>query len=103
MAVEADVDNREGRLAPGMYAEVAWPLRREKESLFVPRTAVVETTERVFVIRIRDGRAEWVDVRRGVFEGDRVEIFGELEPGEQVVRRATDEIPPGASVESPSP
>ena len=100
MAVEADVDNREGRLAPGMYAQVAWPLRRDKESLFVPRTAVVETTERVFVIRIRDGRAEWVDVRRGAFEADRVEIFGELEPGQQVVARATDEIRPGASVES---
>ena len=100
MAVEADVDNREGRLAPGMYAEVSWPLRRDKESLFVPRGAVAETTERVFVIRVREGRAEWIDVRRGVFQGDRVEVFGELEPGEQVVARATDEIRPGASVES---
>jgi RND family efflux transporter MFP subunit len=100
MAVEADVDNRDARLAPGMYAEVAWPLRREKESLFVPRTAVAETTERVFVIRIRDGRAEWVDVRRGVFEGDRVEIFGAVSPGDSVVARASDEIRPGTSVQA---
>jgi membrane fusion protein, multidrug efflux system len=98
MAVESDVDNREGRLAPGMYAEVSWPLRRDEESLFVPRDAVAETTERVFVIRVRAGKAEWVDVRRGVFQGDRVEIFGDLKPGDSVVARASDEIRPGTPV-----
>jgi RND family efflux transporter MFP subunit len=100
MAVEADVDNREGRLAPGMYAEVSWPVRRPEESLFVPRSAVAETTERIFVIRVREGRAEWVDVRRGVFEGARVEVFGDLGAGDLVVARASDEIRPGTRIES---
>jgi len=98
MAVEADVDNRAGRLAPGMYAEVSWTLRRDKPSLFVPRSAVAQTTERIFVIRIRDGKAEWVDVHRGVSQGDRVEVFGDLKPADRVVLRATDEIRPGAAV-----
>ena len=100
MAVEADVDNRDGRLAPGMYAEVSWTLRRDKESLFVPRSAVVRTTERVFVIRVRDDTAEWIDVRRGVFQGDRTEVFGDLTAGDRVVLRATDEIRPGMAVAS---
>jgi membrane fusion protein, multidrug efflux system len=98
MAVEADVDNRAGRLAPGMYAEVSWTLRRDKPSLFVPRSAVARTTERIFVIRVRDGKAEWVDVHRGVSQGDRVEVFGDLKPADRVVLRATDEIRPGAAV-----
>lgn len=100
MAVEADVDNDDGRLAPGMYAEVSWVLRRDRESLFVPRSAVTETTERLFVIRVRDGEAEWVDVRRGGSQGDRVEVFGQLSPGDRVVLRATDEIRPGTPVAS---
>ena len=100
MAVEADVDNRDGRLAPGMYAEVSWTLRRDKESLFVPRSAVTQTTERVFVIRVRDGKAEWIDVRRGVFQGDRIEVFGDLAAGDRIVLRATDEIRPGMAVAS---
>lgn len=98
MAVEADVDNTGDRLAPGMYAEVSWPVRRGSESLFVPRSAVAETSERVFVIRVRGGRAEWVDVRRGAFQGDDVEVFGALAAGDQVVLAATDEIRPGTSV-----
>jgi membrane fusion protein, multidrug efflux system len=98
MPVELDVENLLGRLAPGMYAEVAWPIRRPQPSLFVPSSAVVTTTERTFVIRIRDGEAEWVDVKRGAAMGDMVEVFGNLEQGDQVAVRGTDELRAGAHV-----
>ena len=65
MAVELDVVNRDGSLAPGMYPTVKWPVRRSRPALFVPKTSVVTTTERTFVVRDRNGRAEWVDVRKG--------------------------------------
>lgn len=98
MPVELDVNNAAGRLAPGMFADVAWPVRRARPSLFVPPSAVATTTERMFVIRVRDGKAEWVNVRRGAPAGDLVEVFGELQAGDQVVRRATDELRAGARV-----
>ena len=41
MPVELDVDNKAGRLAPGMFAEVAWPVRRTALSLLVPPSAIV--------------------------------------------------------------
>ena len=56
------------------------------------RAAVVVTTERVFVIRVRDGRAEWVDVKRGATDKDNIEVFGPLHAGDPVVARASDEI-----------
>ena len=99
MNVELDVMNRDGSLAPGMYPTVAWPVRRTQPSLFVPKTSVVTTTERTFVIRDASGRAEWVDVRKGVSEGDLVEVFGNLKPGDKVLRRATDEIRDGAPIQ----
>ncbi len=98
MAVELDVMNRDGSLAPGMYPTVKWPVRRARPSLFVPKTSVVTTTERTFVIRDQDGHAEWVDVKKGVTDGDLVEVIGNLKAGDKVVRRATDEIRPGAAV-----
>lgn len=98
MAVELDVMNREGTLAPGMYPTVKWPVRRSRPSLFVPKTSVVTTTERTFVIRDHDGRAEWIDVKKGVTEGDLVEVSGNLKPGDMVVRRATDELRAGAPI-----
>lgn len=98
MPVELDVANASGKLAPGMYAEVNWPVRRQKQSLFVPPSAVTTTTERIFVIRIRNGSTEWVDVKRGVTMGDLVEVFGELAAGDQVAVRGTDELREGIQV-----
>jgi membrane fusion protein (multidrug efflux system) len=103
MAVELDVRNPEMRLTPGMYPEVQWLVRRPQASLLVPPTAIVSTTERTFVIRVRNGTAEWVTVSRGARIGDLVEVFGALTDGDVVVRRGTDEIRSGAKVVAQTP
>ncbi|MBZ5724338.1 MAG: efflux RND transporter periplasmic adaptor subunit [Acidobacteriia bacterium] len=97
MAVELDVANARGQLAPGMYATVNWPVRRARPSLIVPASAVVTTTERTFVIRANNGAAEWVDVAKGASAGpDTLEVTGALMPGDRIVKRASDEIREGA-------
>jgi len=58
MAIELDVMNRDGSLAPGMFPTVKWPVRRAKASRFVPKTSVVTTTERTFVIRNQGGQGK---------------------------------------------
>jgi RND family efflux transporter MFP subunit len=98
MPVELDVLNRDGALSPGMYPSVKWPVRRTRPSLLVPKTSVVTTAERCFVIRNRNGKAEWVDVQKGAADGDSIEVMGNLEAGDKVMRRATDEIRDGASL-----
>ncbi len=100
MAVELDVLNRDGSLAPGMYPMVKWPVRRSRPALFVPQSSAVTTTERTFVIRAKNGRAEWVDVKKGVTDGALLEVIGNLQAGDWVVRRATDEIREGSPLDS---
>jgi RND family efflux transporter MFP subunit len=99
MAVELDVVNRDGALAPGMYPTVKWPVRRAKPGIFVPKTSIVTTTERTFVIRNQDGKAEWVDVKKGVPDGDLIEVMGNLKPGDKIVRRGSDEIRDGTAIQ----
>jgi membrane fusion protein (multidrug efflux system) len=101
MPVELDVFNSDGTLSPGMYPAVKWPVRHSRPALFVPKTSVVTTTERVFIIKDHDGHAEWVDVRKGAEDGELIEVIGNLQPGDRVVRRATDEIRAGAALEPP--
>jgi len=102
MAVELDVSNRDGSLSPGMYPSVKWPVRASRPALLVPGTSVVTTTERTFVVRDRNGRAEWVDVKKGAPDGDWISVIGNLRPGEKVVRRATDELREGTPLRIPS-
>jgi membrane fusion protein, multidrug efflux system len=96
MSVEADVENSAGLLAPGMFPEVSWPIARDTEALLVPATAVVTTTERTFVIRVTNGKAEWVTVKKGATAGEQVEVAGNLKAGDVVIKRASDEIRNGA-------
>jgi RND family efflux transporter MFP subunit len=98
MPVEVDVKNPELRLTPGMYADTAWPYVRPGSTLLVPQKAIKATTERVFVIRVSSGIAEWVDVRRGAADGDLVEVSGDLKPGDRILERGTDEIRPGTRI-----
>lgn len=98
MAVELDVTNPGGRLSPGTFCQVRWPVRRSGPSLFVPSSSVATTTDRTFVIRVRSGKTEWVDVRTGLTSGPLVEVFGDLKAGDEVARRGTDELRPGTDV-----
>src|SRR5713226_3672015 len=98
MPVELDVTNRGRRLASGMFPEVLWPVRRSGPTLFVPTSAVARNTEATFVVRIRNGNAEWVNVQTGEMDGNLIEVFGDLSDGDDVAARGTDELRPGTHV-----
>lgn len=98
MPVELDVANPAGRLAPGMFPEVSWPVRRPKATLFVPGSSVARTMEAVFVVRVREGKTDWVKVTTGITAGNLVEVFGDLGEGDEVAVRGSEELKPGSAV-----
>jgi membrane fusion protein (multidrug efflux system) len=96
--LEMDVYNKDKKLLPHMYAEVDVPLPSRDSAYIVPKTAVVTSTEKVFVVRVANHHAEWVPVKKGFESGDVMEIYGDLKPGDSVVKQATDEIRDGSEV-----
>jgi RND family efflux transporter MFP subunit len=100
MQVELDFHNIDAQVTPGTFASVEWPIHRAYPTMFVPATAITTDLQRTFVIRVRQGKAEWVDVKNGVTVSGKTEVFGDLKHGDLVVRNATDSIRSGASVEA---
>ena len=96
--LEMDVMNNDKKLLPGMYAEVNIPMPAKDSSFVIPKTALVSSTEKVFVIRIVNGKAEWVDVKKGREADGKTEVYGNLNPGDQLIKTATDEIRNGSDV-----
>jgi len=96
--IEMDVNNEDKKLLPGMVAEVSLPLPAMDSSFVVPKTALVNSTEKLFVVKITDGKAKWVDVKKGREKDDRVEVFGDLSQGDSLVLKASEEIRNGSSV-----
>ena len=100
MAVELELANGDGGLAAGTFCQVAWPVHRVSPTLFVPSESIATTTDRSFVVRIRNNAAEWVDVKTGLTSGPLIEVFGDLRAGDNVAARGTDEIKPGTAVQT---
>jgi membrane fusion protein, multidrug efflux system len=98
MPVELEVANPTGQLSPGTFSDVLWPVRRTDATTFVPASSVMSTLERVFVVRIHDGKADWVDVKTGATVDKLMEVFGDLHEGDMVAVRGTDELRPGTTV-----
>lgn len=96
--LEMDIYNKNRELLPGMYADVDLPIPSRDSAFIVPKTAVVVSTEKVFVIRVKDNKAEWVDVKKGFQSGGNTEVYGDLKPGDQLVAKANDEIRDGQPV-----
>jgi RND family efflux transporter MFP subunit len=96
--IEMDVINEDKKLLPGMIAEVEFSLATSPNTFVVPSSALVNATERVFVIRVTNKKTEWVDVKKGMEINGQVEIFGTLNLGDQLVTAASEEVRNGAAV-----
>jgi len=98
MPVELDVRDPKAELVPGTFCEVQWPVSRNYATLFVPASTVGSDLERTFVIRVRNGKTEWVDVKTGVRVENSIEVFGNLKEGDLIAIRGTDQLRPGVTV-----
>jgi membrane fusion protein, multidrug efflux system len=93
MPVELNFFNPKFRILPGMFCKVFWPTRRPQKSLFVPIAAVVTTPLEQFVCKVnQSNRIEWVTVRKGQIMDGMVEIFGNIQEGDLVAERGTEEL-----------
>jgi RND family efflux transporter MFP subunit len=98
--LEMDVYNKDKTLLPGMFAQVALDLTNGKKVFVVPKTAVTGNSKQIFVIAVANGRAEWIPVQKGRENADKVEIFGNLQEGSQLILAATDELKNGTPVKT---
>jgi RND family efflux transporter MFP subunit len=97
--IEMDVYSDGKKLLPGMVAEVDLPMPSRDSTFVVPVTAIVNSTERVFVIKVdSDHKAQWVDVKVGRSEGGKTEIYGDLKEGDQLVKVASEERRNGSPI-----
>lgn len=97
---EVDVINNDRKLLPGMVAEVTIPLPTKNTTFVVPKSAIINSSTGVFIVKIINQKAEWVPVQKGLEDGDNVEIFGEVKEGDQILTTATEEVRNGSPIRS---
>jgi membrane fusion protein (multidrug efflux system) len=93
---EYDYRNAGKILKAGAFAYVQLKIARKTKSFVVPASSIVTTQEKKFVIRVRNGQVEWIDVRPGITMDNGVEVFGALKSNDSLVLRGSDERKPGS-------
>ena len=96
--MQMDIPNNSKELLPGMFAQVTLQLTNTQKTFVVPQNAVTQNSRNIFVIRVVNGKAQWVDVQKGREAPDSLEIYGGLKPGDILISNATDELKNGAAV-----
>jgi membrane fusion protein (multidrug efflux system) len=79
------VDNKAGKLRPGMFARVTLELGTNDKATLVPEQAIVPRGNQNFVFRVVEGKAALTEVALGTRTPGQVEITRGLKPGELVV------------------
>lgn len=87
ISVYAVIDNREGLLRGGMFAQGALTLSRVENTLAVPASAVREDVGQAFVYAIQDGAVKRKNVKVGAPDAaGRVQVLEGLVAGDRIVR-----------------
>lgn len=96
--VEADVMNADELLTPGMYADVVIYSKGNASGFTVPKSSVVTSTERKYVLVVRSGIIHKIDVVSGNESGASIEVFGNLNKTDSIMVHASDEMKEGEIV-----
>lgn len=99
LKVELEIENKDHRLKPGMFADVEIIYNEHSNVLVVPRISVLEKEGRTILFTVEDGRAKLREVKTGVSDEEKVEIIEGLNEGEGVIVEGNYGLTDGAKVE----
>jgi len=100
MLTEVQVDNRDGSLMPGMYAQVKFTLAEPRTSLIIPTSSLVIDHTGMHVVTVAsDGHAHFVPVVLGRDMGTQVEILRGIESTDALVASPSDLLHDGQQVQ----
>jgi RND family efflux transporter MFP subunit len=100
MLTEVQVDNSDGSLLPGMYAQVKFTLPEQRTSLIIPTSSLVVDHSGMHVVTVAANHTvHFVPVTIGKDMGKEVEILNGLQGSEPLVSSPSDLLNEGDHVE----
>ena len=98
LMVRGRLDNPDGLLRPGQFADLQLTIAKRKDALFIPEQAVVPQPQTNLVFTVVDGKAQMVPVQLGQRRKGWVEVVEGLVAGDVVVTGGHQKIGPGSQV-----
>src|ERR1043166_8798546 len=101
--VKAKLDNSEGALRPGLFANVELTLSVHENAVVIPEEAILAQIGATTVFAVSNQQATIRPVKTGLRVPGKVEILEGLKPGEEVVTAGHQKLFPGVKVMAAKP
>lgn len=98
LLTEVDVNNPDGTLLSGSYAEVHLKVPAQSKTFLLPVSALIFRGAKLQVGVVKNGQVVVTDVTPGHDFGDEIEIVAGLGPNDQVIVNPADSLVSGQSV-----
>jgi RND family efflux transporter MFP subunit len=100
MLTEVQVDNRDGSLLPGMYAQVKFMLATQRASFIIPTSALVIDRSGMHVVTVQNNQQlHFVPVVIGKDMGTQVEVLSGIQGSDALVASPSDLLHEGQDVQ----
>ena len=98
--VEYDVDNSENLLNAGDYAEVNVFMKRNLPSIQVPVSSIITTKNNIYIAKVIEEKVQMIPVVTGLTYQENIEVFGDIQEGDQVIINANSSLKDGLEIEA---
>ncbi len=100
MLTEVQVDNRDGSLMPGMYAQVKFTLAEQRTSFIIPTSSLVIDRTGMHVVTIENKqKVHFIPVVIGRDMGTQVEVLSGIQASDALVASPSDLLHEGQDVQ----
>jgi multidrug efflux pump subunit AcrA (membrane-fusion protein) len=100
LLTEIQVDNRDGKLLPGMYAVATFPPVAGVSPLLVPGDAIAIRNDRTVIATVVDSKIRFAPVTIGRDYGPSLEVLNGIREGDLVVTNVSDDVVDGRKVKA---
>jgi membrane fusion protein, multidrug efflux system len=103
LSVEVDVENKDGLLWAGMYADLIFKISRSEPSLILPSSAIMFEAEGTQIAVVDNGHVDFRTVTLGRDFGAEIEVLTGVSESDQVVANPGEKLTQGIAVEIAKP
>ena len=96
--VKIEIDNSDGSIKPGMFAEIHFVYSQKDNTVVVPRNTIIETLDSKYVYVVEDNKAVKKEVETGIDNGNEIEITSGVSFGENVIVKGQSYVEDGEEV-----
>jgi RND family efflux transporter MFP subunit len=90
--VEIQIENKEGVLKPGMFAEVKFEVERKENQIVVPKKSILAIGNENYVYIVEENKPKKVVVEKKITKDGSVQVAGKLKVGDLLIVKGQDYI-----------